>query len=98
MMNMALRIGFMVFALLAATLGQPLSNNLNSRSTDWPQWRGPNRDGKSGDQHLLQEWPEGGPPLAWKAEGIGAGFSSVSLSNGRVFTMVMWMISSTFLP
>ena len=55
--------------------------------TDWPQWRGPNRDGKSPDRGLLQEWPEGGPPLAWRADGIGAGFSAVSVSNGHLFTM-----------
>jgi len=54
---------------------------------DWPQWRGPNRDGKSAETGLLQEWPEEGPPLAWKASGIGAGFSSVSVAKGRIFTM-----------
>ncbi len=55
--------------------------------SNWPQWRGPHRDGKSPDQGLLQQWPEGGPPLAWRADGIGAGFSSVSLSHGHAFTM-----------
>jgi outer membrane protein assembly factor BamB len=54
---------------------------------DWPQWRGANRDGKSSDVGLLQAWPEGGPPLVWSASGIGRGFSSVSLSNGRIFTV-----------
>jgi len=54
---------------------------------DWPQWRGPNRDGKSPETGLLQEWSEGGPPLAWKTSGIGSGFSSLSVAEGRIFTM-----------
>ncbi len=54
---------------------------------DWPQWRGPNRDGKSPASGLLKEWPEGGPAIVWTAEGLGRGFSSVSVADGRVFTM-----------
>lgn len=56
-------------------------------AADWPQWRGPNRDGKSAETGLLQEWPEGGPPLAWQVEGLGKGFSSVSVAGGRIYTM-----------
>ncbi|HXV61678.1 MAG TPA: PQQ-binding-like beta-propeller repeat protein, partial [Vicinamibacteria bacterium] len=56
-------------------------------NADWPQWRGPHRDGKSTDTGLLHEWPEGGPPLLWQAEGLGRGFSSVSEASGRLFTM-----------
>jgi outer membrane protein assembly factor BamB len=53
----------------------------------WPQWRGPNRDGISKETGLLKQWPDGGPPLVWKAIGAGRGYSSMSLSNGRLFTM-----------
>jgi outer membrane protein assembly factor BamB len=56
-------------------------------AADWPQWRGPNRDGKSGDTHLLQQWPAGGPPLVWKAVGLGQGYSGVAVVSGRLFTM-----------
>jgi outer membrane protein assembly factor BamB len=59
----------------------------STMAADWPQWRGPNRDGKSAETGLLQEWPEGGPELAWKTEGLGAGFSSVSVKDGRIYTM-----------
>ena len=45
------------------------------------------RNGRSGDDGLLQEWPEGGPPLAWKSSGLGGGYSSVSVAGDRVFTM-----------
>jgi outer membrane protein assembly factor BamB len=55
--------------------------------TEWYQFRGPNRDGLSADTKLLKQWPKQGPGLAWKAAGIGAGFSSVSVAGGRIYTM-----------
>ena len=54
---------------------------------DWPQWRGPNRDNISSETGLLKEWPKEGPPLAWKATGLGQGFSTVSIVGDRIFTM-----------
>lgn len=54
---------------------------------DWPQWRGPNRDNVSRETGLLQEWPEGGPPLLWQVAGIGEGIASVSISGGHVYTV-----------
>ena len=50
------------------------SITLTSFAGDWPQWRGPNRDGVSTEKGLLDKWPEGGPKLVWKAEGVGEGF------------------------
>jgi outer membrane protein assembly factor BamB len=54
---------------------------------DWPQWRGPNRDGKSAETALLDKWPEAGPPLAWKTTGVGIGFSGVAVVKGTIFTL-----------
>ena len=54
---------------------------------DWPQWRGPNRDDLSTEKGLLKEWPAGGPPLVWKAAGLGAGHAGVSVVGTNVFTM-----------
>ena len=54
---------------------------------DWPQWRGPNRDAVSTETGLLKEWPEGGPKLAWKADGFGTGYSSVAVADGRIITL-----------
>jgi outer membrane protein assembly factor BamB len=54
---------------------------------DWPQWRGPNRDGISPETGLLKEWPTDGPPLAWKIEGVGKGMGSVSIHGGRLFVL-----------
>ena len=56
-------------------------------SPDWPQWRGPNRDAVAKESGLLTTWPESGPPLAWKASGLGGGFSSLSISGGRIYTL-----------
>jgi outer membrane protein assembly factor BamB len=54
---------------------------------EWPQWRGPNRDGVSTESGLLKSWPEGGPKLLWEITGLGIGYSSVSISNGKLYTM-----------
>ena len=54
---------------------------------DWPQWRGPNRDGISPEKSLLTQWPESGPPIAWQAKQLGRGYASVSVADGRVYTV-----------
>ena len=54
---------------------------------NWPQWRGPNRDGHAAPQSLLKSWPEQGPKLAWKFGENGSGYSSVTVSDGQVFTL-----------
>ena len=54
---------------------------------DWPQWRGPNRDGKSSETGLLKEWPADGPKLAWKATGLGKGYAGISSAADRLLTM-----------
>jgi len=52
----------------------------------WPQFHGPRRDNLSDDVELLKRWPEDGPKLIWKAEGIGHGFSSVAIDGGMIYT------------
>ena len=54
-------------------------------AADWPQWRGPDRDGKSPETGLLKSWSGGGPRQLWKVSGIGKGFSSPSIAGGKVF-------------
>ena len=68
-----------IFVLLVAAVP--------AQADDWPGWRGPQRDGKSGSAGLLSSWPDGGPPLAWRATGLGSGYSSVSVAAERIFTM-----------
>src|SRR5690242_10296493 len=55
-------------------------------TTDWPQFGGVGRDGKSGETGLLKQWSAGGPPLAWKIKTMGAGMGGVSVSSGRIYT------------
>jgi outer membrane protein assembly factor BamB len=60
---------------------------LTAAAADWPQFRGSDRTGVSPDTGLLAQWPDGGPKVTWKTEGVGIGFSSVSVSGDKVFTM-----------
>jgi outer membrane protein assembly factor BamB len=53
---------------------------------DWPQFRGPKRDGLSTETGLLKEWPTSGPSLTWKATGLGSGFSTVAIADGKIYT------------
>jgi len=55
-------------------------------AVDWPQWRGVERNGVSPETGLAKSWPAGGPPLVWKAQGLGAGFAAFSIAGGRLFT------------
>src|SRR4051812_9913903 len=62
---------------------------------DWPQWRGPNRDGvaPSGPK-LLDTWPKEGPKQLWKSGWIPAGHAggigSPVVAEGKVFLYVSW--------
>jgi outer membrane protein assembly factor BamB len=55
-------------------------------AADWPQWRGPGRDGKSAETGLLASWPAGGPRLIWKAQGLGEGYSPFAVVGSRLYT------------
>ena len=61
--------------------------SIPASAADWPQWRGPRRDGVSSDTGLLEQWPPEGPKLIGKITGLGAGFSSIAIVNGKIFTM-----------
>jgi len=74
-----------VFALALCLIG--LSYNSTAKAVDWPQWRGPNRDGVCTETGLLRSWPEGGPKLLWELSGLGKGFSSLTIVDGRFYTM-----------
>jgi len=48
-------------------------------------YRGPNRNGVFPAQGLLREWPEGGPELVWKTEGLGDGYGAPCVVDGEVY-------------
>ncbi|HXG47563.1 MAG TPA: PQQ-binding-like beta-propeller repeat protein [Methylomirabilota bacterium] len=54
--------------------------------TDWPGFRGPNRDGVSAESFAVTNWPKEGPPIRWRAS-LGRGLSSFAVRAGRVFTL-----------
>ncbi len=53
---------------------------------DWPQWRGPNRNGISGETNLNWQWPKDGPKVLWRAT-VGAGHSQIAVVGNRTFTL-----------
>jgi outer membrane protein assembly factor BamB len=61
--------------------------SLSNVRADWPQWRGPNRDGHSADTGLLKKWPDGGPKLLWKATGLGEGYTNVAVVKDRIYLL-----------
>ena len=57
-----------------------------AQADDWPRWRGPDANGISKETGWSAQWPAGGPKLIWKAK-VGTGFTSFSVSQGRVYVM-----------
>ncbi len=53
---------------------------------DWHRWRGPDLNGISKETGWSANWPKEGPKQLWRAS-VGMGFSSMSVSGGRVYTM-----------
>lgn len=54
---------------------------------DWPQWRGPDRDGISRETGLLKEWPKEGPKLLWQINDLGSGYATPSVSGDRIYLL-----------
>jgi outer membrane protein assembly factor BamB len=53
-------------------------------ASDWPQWRGPNRDGVWTETGILASFPSTGLIPKWKTP-VGFGFSTPIISNGRLY-------------
>ena len=64
-----------------------LSNTFFVSAQDWPQWRGPNRDGISAEKNLLKEWPKEGPKLVWQVKDLGSGYATPSVDNKQIYVM-----------
>src|SRR5688572_11312956 len=56
-------------------------------AADWPQWRGPQRDGISRETGLLKQWPQEGPKLLWQVKDIGFGYSTPAVVGQRIFLL-----------
>lgn len=60
---------------------------IESSDSDWPQWRGPERNGTSNETGLLKQWPAGGPKLLWQVNDIGDGYSTPVVVGSRIYLM-----------
>ena len=56
-------------------------------AADWPQFRGPARDGQSQETGLLKSWPKEGPKLLWQLKDIGDGYSAPAVVGGRLYLL-----------
>ncbi|CAN5516819.1 PQQ-like beta-propeller repeat protein [soil metagenome] len=56
-----------------------------AQADDWPQFRGPNRDGVSLETGLRKSWPTDGPPLVWSSDKLGLGYSGPAVVGDRLY-------------
>src|ERR1044071_6911702 len=64
-----------------------LSVTTPAQTSDWPQWRGPERTGISSETGLLKEWPKDGPKLLWQLKDIGSGYSTPAVVGDRLYLL-----------
>ncbi len=60
---------------------------IRAPAADWPQWRGPQRDGISKETGLLHEWPSDGPKLLWQVSDVGSGYSTPAVVGQRIYLL-----------
>lgn len=60
---------------------------LAATASDWPQWRGPERNGISKETGLLKEWPAAGPPLLWQVKDAGLGYSTPAVVGDWLYLL-----------
>lgn len=75
----------MYLTLRLAILASALCAGSTAMAAEWPAFRGPNRDGICTETGLLKEWPKDGPKQAWSAKGLGLGFGTPSVADGKIF-------------
>jgi outer membrane protein assembly factor BamB len=56
-----------------------------AQASDWPQWRGPTREGIADENGLLKEWPTDGPVRIWQNRNIGFGFGTPAVVGEIAF-------------
>jgi outer membrane protein assembly factor BamB len=73
-----------LFLVLAMMLGYAASGSTQSGSLDYPQWRGPNRDGSASALSMPRSWPDK-LTLKWKVD-VGEGYATPIVIGNRVFS------------
>jgi outer membrane protein assembly factor BamB len=79
-----------IAVMMAGPAGPVRGDDRGQPSGDWPQWRGPDRNGLvRGGPALADAWPTGGPRRVWLSEpivgGPKGGYGSVSVAGGRAY-------------
>jgi outer membrane protein assembly factor BamB len=72
--------------LFTLCIFQLIATGICLRAEDWPQWRGPNRDGTWSEKGTVERFADRQIPIVWRAK-IGPGYSGPTVSDGRVFVM-----------
>jgi len=86
---MRIRFRFVLTTLLICLLldAGASSSTPSGAVPDWPQWRGPHRNGVSQETGLLKQWSADGPKLVWQLNDIGDGYSTPSVVGNRIYLM-----------
>lgn len=63
-----------------------LVTTVNTQADDWPNWRGPHRNGISYETGWIGDGPAFAPVIHWEQQ-VGTGFSSIAIADGRLYTM-----------
>ena len=74
-----------ILATLACVPMARAESEVTATMAEWPNWLGPNHDGKSPDTGLLKSWPEDGPKLLWKVTTLGRGHGTPAIANGMIY-------------
>ena len=73
--------------ILAMVVGLLLSRTVSGDrlyADDWPQWRGPTRDGVWKEAGIVEKFPSSRIPLRWRTP-VGSGYSGPTVAEGRVY-------------
>ena len=71
--------------LVCAFVLLPIAAGTTALDAEWPQWRGPLRNGLSSDKGLLRQWPEKGPSVVWSITSLGEGYGSLAIKADRIY-------------
>ena len=80
-----IRLSLMKKLLLVIIISLPIMLQAQKNS----QWRGENRDGIYNETGLLKVWPDDGPQLLWKFDGLGEGYTSVAIASEKIYVTGM---------
>ena len=75
-----------IFTVFTLSLSVRTTAYAIEKDSFWPQFHGPNRDNISTEKGLLKKWPKNGPALIWTTNGLGHGFSSISIADEMIYT------------